>query len=78
MVNIGKAIKRESQHHMGYGAGGGSVDITTFECPCGKGIYIIEKDNIPGFRETSYFLNCPECLEKYNFDPITGNITEKK
>lgn len=77
-ISKGKLIKTESENHSGYGAGTGSIDTTTYECPCGKGTYIIEKDNIPGFREKSYSLNCKQCLSKYNFDSITGEITEKE
>lgn len=77
-VNIGPVISRESEPHPGYGSGPGSVDTTVFECPCGKGTYTISKDNIPGFRETDYSLDCKECLKNYDFDPLSGTITEKK
>lgn len=77
MVEIGSLIESKSEPHQGYGAGPGSIDISVYKCPCGKGTYTIEKDNIPGFKEKSYYLKCNECLSNYNFDPITGNITEK-
>lgn len=78
MVKIGEMIHRESQEHAGYGAGPGTIDTTTYKCPCGKGTYVTVRDNIPGFRETDYTLNCKECLENYNFDSSNGKITEKK
>lgn len=77
-VAVGKMIDSKSESHSGYGAGYGSVDRTTFECPCGEGTYVIERDNIPGFKDSSYWLNCSKCRKKYDFDPITGKISEKK
>ena len=77
MVKKGALIGIKSESHQGYGAGYGSIDISTFKCPCGEGTYVIEKDNIPGFKDKSYYLNCSKCLSNYNFDPVTGDLTEK-
>ena len=77
-VKVGKLISSNSELHQGYGAGGGSIDTMIYECPCGKETYVRTKDNIPGFREKDYKLNCADCLKKYNFDVMTGTITEKE
>lgn len=78
MVEIGKHIRSTSEPHGGYGAGAGSIDTDIYECPCGKGTYRAVRDNIPGFRDKDYYLECSECLENYNFDSVTGAITEKE
>lgn len=62
-----KYIGSNSSYHSGYGAGSGSVDRTEYECPCGKGKVIYEKDNIPGFRDSMTFSDCTECNSKYHF-----------
>lgn len=77
IVSIGKMIDSKSEGHRGYGAGAGTVDTRVYKCPCGKGTFVDEYDAIPGFRSHDYYLNCDECLEKYDFDPVTGKITEK-
>lgn len=76
-VARGKMISSESKGHRGHGAGSGSVDTAVFECPCGKGTFVDVYDAIPGFREHDYSLNCSDCLQKYDFNPINGIITEK-
>ncbi len=77
VISIGKMIDSKSEYHSGYGAGDGSIDTAIFECPCGKGTFVSVYDAIPGFRDRDYALNCKECREKYDFDPLTGKITEK-
>lgn len=80
LLNIEKGvlIKTESEEHSGYGAGSGSIDTYIYECPCGEGTYVVQKDNIPGFREKSYSLNCEKCIDTYILDSTTGILTENK
>lgn len=75
-VSVGPMISRDSESHSGHGAGAGTIDTTVYMCPCGKGTYKIVKDNIPGFRDKDYYLECDECNKNYKFDPITGDIIE--
>lgn len=77
MSKVGKLIKSESTYHQGYEAGSGSIDTNTYECPCGKGEYVVEKDNIPGFRDKTYELNCEDCTKKYDFNFNTGEMKNK-
>lgn len=76
-VNVGPVISEKSVEHPGYGAGPGTIDTTVCECPCGEGTWTKVRDNIPGFKESDYSLECKICREKYNFNPMTGDITEK-
>ena len=62
-----KQIKYDSRYHQGYGAGDGEVITITYECPCGKNEVIYEKDDIPGFRDSSLTCYCSECRDKYQF-----------
>jgi hypothetical protein len=78
MVSIGKHIKTTSENHQGYGAGSGTIETRVYSCPCGKGTFVDVYDNIPGFKDHDYSLNCDECNTNYNFDPISGNINEKE
>lgn len=63
-------ISSESVVHQGYGAGQGTIDTTTYKCPCGKSTVIRSKDNIPGFRDTMIRIECDECRSIYS---ISGN-----
>lgn len=72
-----KLIHSSSTYHNGYGAGSGSVDREEYECPCGNGKLIFEYDNIPGFRERSYFIDCDECNKKYDYSNGTLKLKEK-
>lgn len=63
-----KFIEDSSIYSEGYGAGEGTIDRTEYECPCGKGRVIYEKDNIPGFRESIILIYCDNCHEKYEPD----------
>lgn len=60
-----KLIESNTEYHAGYGAGSGSVSKDVYECPCGKGEVIYEKDNIPGFRDSDLFVTCKECADLY-------------
>lgn len=71
-----KLINSSSVDHPGYGAGSGTIDRYEYECPCGKGKLIDERDNIPGFREHDYFIDCPDCREKYDYS--NGKLTLKE
>lgn len=66
---------KESYPHQGYGAGSGYIIREKYDCPCGKGTVLYEKDDIPGFRDRSTFCDCKECNEKYTFR--RGEATEK-
>jgi hypothetical protein len=70
-----KVKERKSYEHGGYGAGSGDVITNEYECPCGKGTVTYEKDDIPGFRDSSIGCDCKECNEKYEFS--RGLATEK-
>lgn len=70
-----KALNGKSIPHMGYGAGSGHIINEEYECPCGKGIVFYEKDDTPGFRESSTFCGCKECEKKYTFN--RGTAKEK-
>lgn len=65
-----KFLKAESEYHQGYGAGAGTIDSSTYECPCGKGTVIRIKDNIPGFRDSDIHIKCEDCINKYT---VNGN-----
>ena len=67
-----------SEPHSGYGAGSGTIDTTVYFCPCGNGELIRTKDNIPGFRDTDWTLNCTSCAKKYDLDFNTGELTPKQ
>lgn len=47
--------------HEGWGAGSGTTSRTEYDCPCGQGRIVEERDDIPGFRDHSVFLDCDEC-----------------
>ncbi|MGF7049141.1 hypothetical protein J2T13_003649 [Paenibacillus sp. DS2015] len=70
-----KFVNEEISSHSGYGAGPGVVISREYECPCGAGRVIYEKDDIPGFRDSGTFCKCKECDGKYNFGD--GTATEK-
>lgn len=70
-----KRIESDEAYHQGYGAGSGRVIREVYECPCGKGKVYYEKDDIPGFRESDNYTDCPDCGELYNFR--RGIATEK-
>lgn len=50
----------------------GSVERKVFACPCGKGQILEEHDDVPGFRDHTVEILCPECKEKYEFDLTSG------
>lgn len=70
-----KRIDSSVEPHSGWGAGSGEVIEEVYECPCGKGIVTYEKDDIPGFRDTTISCSCDECSSKYTFG--RGTATEK-
>jgi len=76
-IEVGPVINRDSQQTSLFGAWG-TIDKTIFKCPCGKGTFVISKDNIPGHRDKDYYLYCDDCLQNFDFDPITGKIYEKE
>lgn len=47
--------------HGGWGAGSGTTARTEYACPCGQGRIVEERDDIPGFRDHSVYLDCDEC-----------------
>lgn len=71
-----KLINSNSEPHVGYGAGSGTIDHYEYECPCGKGKLIHIHDDIPGFRDHDYFIECADCIEKYDYS--NGNLTLKE
>lgn len=78
MISVGKCIKHKINEHPGNGAGTGTIVEKVFECPCGEGTFTDVYDNIPGFKEHDYRLDCVACYKKYSFDPISGRIEERK
>lgn len=67
-----KLIEEVGHESEGYGAGSGDIVFLTFECPCGKGKIVEEHDEIPGFRDSGVWLDCPECRERYTIDTSQG------
>lgn len=65
-----------SEDHPGYGAGSGTIDTTVYACPCGQGEVRRVKDNIPGFRETDWSIDCPDCAKRFEFDD-NNKLVEK-
>lgn len=68
-------IDNNTSYSSGYGAGSGQVITETYKCPCGKGKVYYEKDDIPGFKDTSIYSDCEEC--KSNYELGRGTATEK-
>lgn len=69
-------ISKSSDYHSGYGAGSGELIREEYECPCGAGIVVYEKDDIPGFRDSSLYCTCKKCNDKYDIG--RGMVKEKK
>lgn len=69
-----KYKKSQSEPHSGWGAGPGTIDREVYECPCGQGEVVYEKDNIPGFRDKSVYCDCKDCNEGYYFSRGTATI----
>lgn len=65
-INL-KQTNYEQTEHSGYGAGSGYIIREEYECVCGKGKVVYEKDDIPGFRDRSTFCDCNDCNKKYDF-----------
>lgn len=62
-----KKIGDTTYQSIGFGAGSGDVINEIYECPCGKGKVFYEKDDIPGFKNSSISSDCKECENEYNF-----------
>ncbi|MFT9116569.1 MAG: hypothetical protein ABF497_05515 [Sporolactobacillus sp.] len=71
-----KQIYKDESPHAGWGAGSGYVIREEYECPCGKGKVVYERDDIPGFRDTDITCDCGDCNDKYDFS--RGTATLKK
>ncbi|MPQ22181.1 hypothetical protein [Carnobacterium divergens] len=69
-----KVLNKETDYHSGYGAGSGEIIRVTYACPCGKSEVVFEKDDIPGFRDSSTICECQECSSKYDFNRGTATI----
>ena len=39
-----------------------------YQCPCGKGRVVDDKDATPGFRSHDIYIECVECKEKYEIE----------
>jgi hypothetical protein len=49
--------------------------LTNKKCACGKcGVLSCEYDDTPGFRETAYFLFCPDCEVMSSHTSILDNV----
>ena len=70
-----KLVNSTTTPSAGYGAGSGEIIREEYECPCGSGEVIYEKDDIPGFRDRSIWCTCKDCIEKYEFG--RGTAKEK-
>lgn len=70
-----KEVDDQRSPHGGWGAGSGTTINITYECPCGKGKVYYEKEDTPGFRESSIYTDCIECREKFEFS--RGQAEEK-
>lgn len=62
-----KRVESKEYDHGGYGAGSGTIIREEYECPCGIGRVIYEKDDIPGFREKHIYCDCEDCDKQYEF-----------
>ncbi|MCM3180230.1 hypothetical protein [Cytobacillus horneckiae] len=67
-----KMLDSSSSPSAGYGAGSGEIIREEYECPCGEGKVVYEKDDIPGFKDSSTSCYCPNCTSKYNFSRGTA------
>lgn len=67
-----KLIESSTTPHSGYGAGSGEIIREEYECPCGNGKVIYEKEAIPGFRDADVYCTCKECYEKHEFSRGTA------
>lgn len=70
-----KKIDSSKVFSVGYGAGSGEIINEVYECPCGEGKVYYEKDDIPGFRESDTYTDCPNCKDLYVFK--RGTATNK-
>ncbi len=68
-------IDQNISNSGGYGAGSGQIIREEYECPCGKGKVVYQKDDIPGFRDKDIDCYCEECNKKYKFG--RGTASEK-
>ena len=62
-----KKIESDTSFSVGYGAGHGEIIIEVYECPCGAGKVYYEKDDIPGFKSSDTYTDCPNCEGLYDF-----------
>lgn len=65
-------IRTELSHssewdHQGWGAGSGDTERYRFECPCGQGSIVEERENTPGFREHDRWIECDTCRAEWQF-----------
>lgn len=67
-------IDYKSEFHEGYGAGVGSINTFTYECPCKKGKVEYVKDDIPAFKDKAIYCYCKECNENYQFKGNSDGI----
>ncbi|MEK4391018.1 MULTISPECIES: hypothetical protein [Bacillus] len=67
-------VNNSEYEHQGYGAGSGDVIREEYKCPCGSGLVVYEKENIPGFRSTEIDCYCKQCNEKYDFGRGTATL----
>ena len=61
----GEIVSRTSEFTMGYGAGSGSIKTTVYKCKCGKGTVTEIYDDVPGFKERDWIIDCPICVKDY-------------
>lgn len=61
-------IENKREYHPGYGAGSGFIIEQVWKCPCGKGTVQYQKDDIPGFRDSEFYIFCSKCKEKYDIE----------
>ncbi|MFI3625444.1 hypothetical protein [Enterococcus hirae] len=67
-------IDSSQEPHPGYGAGPGYIIHMEYKCPWGKGTVTYDKDDIPGFRDKSTWVNCDECSKKYIINKGTATL----
>ncbi len=65
-------IEENYEDEVGFGPNKGDTEEYIYKCPCGKGKIVEEHENIPGFRDHSVMLYCPECEKKYILDTSKG------
>lgn len=61
----GEKLEDRKNYHPGWGGGSGHIIYTKWQCICGGGYVIYEKDDIPGFKDWDTYFECDKCKKTY-------------